>query len=72
MADEIKIHLEDLIGHRKISMQLRSGADLKELLQVLAYEEYDLYHTVNGKHKRFDYVLSEGDEVVLIPVLGGG
>lgn len=72
MADEMKIHLEDLIGHRKIDVELKNNADLKELLHTLAYEEYDLYHTVNGKHKRFDFVLSEGDQVVLIPVLGGG
>ncbi|MDR2486492.1 MAG: MoaD/ThiS family protein [Clostridiales Family XIII bacterium] len=68
----MRIRLDDLIGHRKIDYDLPAGSDIEALLHLLAYEEVDLFHTVNGRTKRYDFVLSEGDKVALIPVMGGG
>ncbi|MDR2610407.1 MAG: MoaD/ThiS family protein [Clostridiales Family XIII bacterium] len=68
----MKIYLEDLIAHTKGERELADGSDIAALLSVLRYENYDLYHTVNGKHQRFDFVLSGGDRVAIIPVLNGG
>jgi len=68
----MKISLEDLIAHTKTEFELTDGSDIKSLLSALNYEKYDLYHTVNGRHRRFDYALSEGDQVVIIPVMNGG
>jgi molybdopterin converting factor small subunit len=68
----MSIYLEDLIAHTKREFEIADGSDIASLLSVLHYEGYDLYHTVNGKHRRFDFVLSEGDKVVIIPVLNGG
>jgi len=66
------IILEDQIGHRKEEIQIAEGSDIRALLTQIDYLKYDLYHTVNGKHKRFDFKLSEGDLVTIIPVLAGG
>jgi molybdopterin converting factor small subunit len=68
----MRIYLEDLIAHAKNDFELADGSDIASLLSALRYEDFDLYHTVNGRHQRFDFVLSEGDEVVIIPVLNGG
>jgi sulfur carrier protein ThiS len=68
----MKITVEDLILHETRDVDVPSGTDVAGLIKQLDYDRYDLFHVVQGKHARYDQVLNEGDNVVIIPVPGGG
>ncbi|MEM2854712.1 MAG: MoaD/ThiS family protein [Desulfurococcaceae archaeon] len=57
-------------GVREVS--LRHGVSVSELIKSLGYiiEEYVV--TVNGTIVTEDYLVNDGDEVVIYPVVSGG
>ncbi|WP_420150655.1 molybdopterin converting factor subunit 1 [Spirosoma sp.] len=68
----------DLTGQSAISVPLREGANVENLLSQL-HQDYpalagirSLLVAVNGEYAEMDQVLSQRDEIALIPPVSGG
>ena len=66
------------VGRPSIDLELPAGASVGELARLLA-DRYDglprpeaLVAAVNQEYQKHDYVLTDGDEVALIPPVSGG
>ena len=56
-------------------VEIKNNSSLKELIDIFNIpEEYINFHAflVNGRYAKMEDDLSDGDRVVIIPVVGGG
>jgi len=56
-------------------IEIKNNSSLRELIDMFNIpEEYINFHTflVNGRYAKMEDDLSDGDRVVIIPVVGGG
>lgn len=59
-------------GRDEIRLELPGGATVFEVMQRLGVSSLELHAAVNGESAADGTVLSEGDEVTLIPAIQGG
>lgn len=71
--------LRDLIGHQSISVQLPHSCSVKALLQELKNQfptAENLINrssiAVNHEYAEDDFIISENDEIAIIPPVSGG
>lgn len=54
-------------------MEIEEGTTVEALLHTLKIpHEYVPIVTVRGKKVEMDYILKDGDELILLPIMGGG
>jgi molybdopterin converting factor small subunit len=69
---------KDILGDSSLSLTLEDGASIASLREELLRKFVDfeklksLKFAVNESYKNDDYVLHQGDEVVIIPPVSGG
>lgn len=72
MKVKIKIYEEGGVCEREI--EVNSGK-IEEVVSYLSIDEEELSYykiLINGQKKSLRHKLSEGDEVVIFPIVGGG
>ena len=70
-------YLCDLIGKKEnrhfFTMEMKEGATCDDLLRVFNFPPHiPLSIFINGKVREKNYSLQEGDEVSILPPIGGG
>lgn len=67
--------LKKPFGKGELKHQCRKGTSLRRLLLDMKYDEKHLPHilaAVNGERKNHDFIMSDGDSIVLTTAIGGG
>jgi len=64
-------YLSDIVGHRKIDVNLEKPLRLREMLPS-SFPETNIIILINEKAGSLDSLIKNEDFVVLMPVLSGG
>ena len=54
------------------TIDVEESTTVGALLERMDYKRYEHYILVNGSFKTHDYILQNGDHLVVMPVLSGG